>query len=233
MKRLCVGGLLGVCLFLSLAGSARSQEYSIIPDSTVIGRNFGYPSGTPIQGQTPVGEIDLVLETVVFFKNLELTGFDSSTNINGETFFGFLLPVRGRYRAHDQLTFEVGAVVGQDFGDEDALNIAEPLVRLVYEPTEGVFLIAGTILPTHWIHDAMLDDVQKFRINAEQGFQIRADVSWLKNDTWINWRVRESDIRGFFGCMWAGRKITRTGWRTTWHSLAGARTVFPIHSVSS
>lgn len=141
-----------------------------------------------------MGEIDLVIETAIFLKNLELLGFDEQTGIDGETFFGFLVPIRGRYQAHEKMTFELGAVLGQDFGDEDELNIVEPLARLVYEPIKELFLVAGTILPTHWIHDAILDDVQKLRINAEHGLQARTNFKRWKHDTWINWRIREDEF---------------------------------------
>jgi hypothetical protein len=71
------------------------------------------------------------LKPLFFLKNLELIGFEEQTGIDGETFIGFFAPVRGRYRAHESLSFELGAVLGQNFGDDDELDIAEPLVRLV------------------------------------------------------------------------------------------------------
>ena len=127
-------------------------------------------------------------------KNLELSGFDDQTGIKGETFYGFLAPLRGRYRAHEKVSFELGAVLGKDYGDRDELNKAEPLVRLVYEPIDELFIVGGTILQTHWIHDAILDDVIKFEINAEQGFQARVNFKRWKHDTWINWRIREGSF---------------------------------------
>lgn len=177
-----------------------AQEHSIIGDSTVIGRNWGYPTGTPHPrneenplGRTRVDTLDVAVETAFFFKNLELTGFEDSDGIDGETFFGFLAPVRLRYRAGERLTIEGGVVLGQNFGDEDSLDIVEPLVRLAYEPVEGVYIIAGTILPTHSIHDGLLDDVHVFR-ETEQGLQARVDWEHWKNDLWINWRVREDEF---------------------------------------
>ena len=102
-----------IALILSgLISTSFSEEYSTIKDNTVLGQNFGYPSGT--QGQTPIGDVDLVLETAVFMKNLELIGFNEQTGIDGETFIGFLVPIRGRYRAHESLTFEFGAVLGHN-----------------------------------------------------------------------------------------------------------------------
>jgi hypothetical protein len=189
--------LLGLIALAALGSAASGEEFFIGSDSTVLGRNHGYPYGTPSQEPTRVGEIDLVLEAAPFFKNLELSGLDPADNsagaeVDGETFFGFLLPLRLRYRAHERVTFELGAVVGQDFGDEDELDIAEPLARLGWEPWDDFFLVMGTIFPTHWIHDALLDDVQKLRTNAEQGFQARVDRRRWQQDTWINWRVRET-----------------------------------------
>jgi hypothetical protein len=89
----------------------------------------------------------------------------------------------------------LGAVLGQNFGDDNKLDIAEPIIRIVVAPFRDAFLIAGTLFPTHWIHDALHDDVQKLRTHAEQGFQLRVDRSQLKQDTWINWRIREGAIR--------------------------------------
>jgi hypothetical protein len=184
-------------LLAALGTSARAEEFFIGSDSTVLGRNTGYPSGTPSQAMTPVGELDLVLEAAPFFKNLELSGLDpqddsAGVEVEGETFFGFMLPLRLRYRAHERVVFELGAVIGQNFGDDDGLDIAEPLARLGWEPWDDVFLLMGTIFQTHWIHDALLDDVQKLRTNAEQGAQLRVDRERWKQDLWINWRVRET-----------------------------------------
>ena len=213
----------------------------------MVGRNFGYPSGTPSQGATTVGELALVIEIEVFLKNIEVSGL---TTFDGETFIGFLVPLRVRYRAHEQLTIEVGAVLGQDFGDEDELNAADPLVRLAYEPAADVFVVAGTILPTHWIHDALHDDTRKFRTGAEQGIQIRADRTKLKQDLWLNWRVREDDftaeefevgnatqVRLFDARLWVdvqflfahvgGQKTSVNRVETNFSSLAGLSYGFP------
>ena len=47
------------CLSAGLAGA---DEFSLIQTSTVIGRNYGYPSGTPSSGLTQVGNFDIVLD---------------------------------------------------------------------------------------------------------------------------------------------------------------------------
>jgi len=182
----------GLAFVLGYGHGARAEEFSIVDQSTVVGRNTGYPTGTPLQGATPVGKTDLVVETAFFFKTLELFDVD---HVLGETFTGSRIPIRLRYRPRPDLTVELGAMLGHDFGDDDRLNIAAPLVRLAYEPAADVFVLGGTLLPTHWIHDAILDDVQKFRTDVEHGFQLRTDRPWLKNDTWLNWRVREQGVR--------------------------------------
>lgn len=174
---------------LLAAGPAAGHEYSLVEDSTVLGRNRGYPDGTPLQGLTEVGAIDLVIEGATFIENLEALG-----PVPGETFIGFLLPLRFRYRPSEPVVVELGAVIGQNFGDSDSLDEADPLFRIGYEPWRDVFLVAGTIFPTHWIHDAILDDVQKFRQVTEQGFQVRVDREPLQQDAWLNWRERETDF---------------------------------------
>lgn len=177
----------GLGLALASTGLAHAQEYSIIEDSTVIGQNYGFVSGTPGQDETPIGEFDFVLETAVFVKNLELIDL----TIEGETLIGAIAPLRARYRASENVTFEIGAVLAQNFGDEDSLETIEPLIRVVAEPSDNIFVIAGTILPTHWSHQALFDDNNKFRDTTEQGFQFRVNNDVFKHDSWINWRVRE------------------------------------------
>lgn len=82
-----------------------------------------------------------------------------------------------------------------NFGDDDDIDEFEPLFRLAYEPITDVFIIAGTIIRTHPVHDALYDDVNTFRQIAEQGFQLRADLGWLKEDMWINWKIRETSVK--------------------------------------
>ena len=118
----------------------------------------------------------------------------SDPEIDGETLIEFILPFRFRSRAHKELAVELGAIIGHNFGDDDDIDIFEPLFRLGYEPVANICLIGGTIFPTHWIHDAIYDDVTKFRTNAEQGFPFRSDMKQLKEDLWRNWKVRENEL---------------------------------------
>ncbi len=191
--RVCL--VLQLLLALTLASPSSADEFSLISDSTVIGRNFGFPSGTPGQEPTPPGEVDLVLEAAVFFKNLELFGLDP---INGETFFGLRTPLRLRYQASKRFSFELGAMIGQDFGDQDPLNVAEPLFRLGFEASPGVYIIAGNLLPTHWMEDALYDDALGLAGRQPLGMQLRVDRDHFKADLWINWRVRETALEPEF-----------------------------------
>ena len=157
----------------------------------MVGQNYGYPTGTPGQGPTLPGNIDFVVEALTFAKNLELT----DDIVKGQTFIGFLSPLRFRYRVADEVTIEAGAILGHNFGDDNGLDVADPLLRLVYQPDPCDTIVGGTLLDTHWIANALFDDTWEFRRPAEEGFQDRVDRSWLKNDAWIDWRTREEDDR--------------------------------------
>lgn len=176
-------------LIMSISSLSHAGEYSISDFSSVIGRNTGYPSGTTVQGMTKTGNLDLIVETTVYAKNLELVGVD----IEGETFIGSISPLRLRYRPHEQLTLEAGALLGYDFGDGGDYDEVEPILRIVYQPGAHTYAVAGTIIRTHSIHDALYDDSSAFNENAEQGFQFRADYDNFKQDFWINWRIREEE----------------------------------------
>lgn len=175
-----------VLIFLGDTAITWADEYSILAESTVMGRNYGVPAKVSAAG------FSVLAESAFFFKNLEL--FDIG-DILGETVTGYRLPLRLGYHPHPEFTVEMGLLLGRDYGDLVALNHVSPLVRLTYEPTPGLYVIAGMVYPTHWIHDAILDDIIRLRGIPEEGFQLRADQPWLKSDTWLNWRIREGDVR--------------------------------------
>ncbi len=195
---------LAVLVLVGLAGSpvvppaARADERSTFRNSTVLGFNYGLPTGTaeaPLGDPSvaaSIGRVDFVAESAFYFKNMELLGLET---VEGETLFGALLPLRFRYRPASRMQFELGAIVGEDFGDGQRVNVAEPLIRLTFAPgapDNRVYVIAGTILPTHWIHDALVDDTNKLRGRAEQGVQLRVDRDHFKQDLWVNWFIRET-----------------------------------------
>ena len=196
------------CLILGGLWLAQGAEFSLIPDSSIVGQNYGYPSGTPGQGPTLPGNIDFVFESDVFAKNLELTNTPPPKDqfhqaieklllgdTGGQTYIGFLAPLRLRYRVADELTVEAGAILGHNFGADNGLDIAYPLLRLVYQPDPNDIMVGGTLLDTHWMSQALYDDVHVFRRPAEQGFQYRVDREWLKEDVWINWATTQTDDR--------------------------------------
>lgn len=189
-------GVAGLVVFAALAAGA--DERSTFRNSSVLGFNYGLATGTsevPLQApgsEAAVGRVDFLAESAFYFKNMELLGLEE---VEGETLFGMLLPLRFRYRADAKVQFELGAILGEDFGDADRVNVAEPLVRLTFAPgtpDTRVYIIAGTILPTHWMHDALLDDTRKLRGRAEQGVQLRVDRRRYKQDLWVNWFIRET-----------------------------------------
>lgn len=188
--------LLHICLTVS---EVFAFEHSSITTSTVIGSNFGNPTGMGDDFIPPVSKPGVAIETALFIKNLEITQL-SDENIEGQTIIQSLVPVRFYYRAGKRTTIELGAVFGHKFGDAHEVDIAAPLTRIVHDVSQNIFLVAGTIYPTHAIHDAIYDDIQKFGIhdenmdfhqNVEQGFQFRVDRKRYKQDLWINWKVRE------------------------------------------
>ena len=170
---------------LMISNPILAGEPSAIVGATTMGSSFGMPK------YGDEGAVSLLTEMAFYFKTLEIFNLQHT---EGETFTGYRLPLRLQYNPRHDLSLELGVILGHDFGDDDRLNQTAPLARLIYEPSPGLFILGGTLIPTHWIHDAFHDDVQKFRTDVEQGFQLRADQSWLKNDTWLNWRVREEVV---------------------------------------
>lgn len=188
----CVGSLIVCMYFLVTVNQIHGQEYSLLKDSTVIGRNYGLPPIVDFSANRAAGDLSLAVETVFFAKNLELTG---SPNIDGETFLGTLIPVRLNYLASDQVQLELGGFFGHNYGDDDSVDISELLARVIYQPFPDQYAIAGSLIQTHWIHDALLDDITVYQDALESGLQYRADLPAWKFDGWIDWRVRETQSR--------------------------------------
>lgn len=206
MGRFRITQLCFLMVFMTVSG-AWAFEYSSITESTVIGSNFGGPSGMGGEASPPPGKPAIAIETLLFIKNLEISGL-SDKGIEGETIIQSLVPARFFYRAGERTRIELGALLGHKFGDDHEVDITSPLARIIHEPAADIFLVAGTIFPTHPIHDAMIDDIRKFGVNdenmdfhsqVEQGFQFRVDRKRFKQDLWINWKVREeADTREEF-----------------------------------
>lgn len=167
--------------------SARAQEPSALTGSSLVGTS----TGVPTLGSGAAGEIELAVETAVVFKNLELFNLP---DILGRTWFLTLSEPRLRYRVADNLVLEGGVLLGRNLGDEADLDIHRPVLRIVHQVLPGVHVIAGTLIATHWIHEAMLDDVGKLETDIEEGFQLRSDRDHYTGDTWLNWRVREKEV---------------------------------------
>lgn len=181
----------GVSLLMG-ANLVVGQEYSLLRDSTVIGRNYGLPPIVDFSEDRLAGDLGLAIETVFFAKNLELTG---SSRIDGETFLGTVLPLRLNYLASERVQLELGGYFGTNHGDDESVDISELLARVIYQPFPDQYAIAGSLIQTHWIHDALLDDVSVYRSAQETGLQYRADLPAWKFDAWIDWRIRETQVR--------------------------------------
>ena len=188
----CVVWIAACVMGLMFSKQLDSQEYSLLKNSTVIGRNYGLPPAIEFSPDRDSGDLSLIVESVFFAKNLELTG---SPNIDGETFIGNVSPLRLNYLATEQIQLELGGYLGQNYGDDDSLDSSGYLARLIYQPAEDHYAIAGSLIQTHWIHDALRDDVNIYRDTVETGLQYRTDLTWLKTDYWIDWRVRETPTR--------------------------------------
>ena len=201
--------LLPLCFFLTFLWTCLAPlfvsafEYSSISESTVIGSNFNAPTGMGEEVSPPSGKLGVAIETVLFIKNLEISGL-SDEGIEGETLIQSLVPLRLFYQASERTRVELGAILGHLFGEEETIDTTAPLVRIVHEPASHLFLVAGTLYPTHPIHDAIIDDIRKFGVNddamvfhnqVEQGFQFRVDRKRFQEDLWINWKVREERNR--------------------------------------
>jgi hypothetical protein len=171
---------------------SNADEYSIWDQSSFLGQNYGLSPASEFREFRDVGDLSLIGETVFFTKNLELTG---SSNIDGETFIGFVAPLRLNYLASKTTQIEFGGFLGRNYGDADQLDIAEPLARLIYQPIENHYFVAGTLFQTHWIHDALRDDVLIFREGSETGLQFRSNRESFKADYWIDWRLNETAER--------------------------------------
>jgi len=191
-SRTSFGWLIASLSWLLIANQIHGQEYSLLKDSTVIGRNYGVPPIVDFSGDRAAGDLSFAVETIFFAKNLELTG---SPNIDGETFLGTIIPLRLNYLASDQVQLELGGFFGTNHGDDDAVDISELLARVIYQPLPDQYGIAGSLIQTHWIHDGLLDDVTLYRDAQETGLQYRADLPKWKFDAWIDWRIRETETR--------------------------------------
>ena len=170
--------ILGAAVLLP-ANRLAADEFSIIRNSTVLGRNFGLPPVIEFDREVLVdgayfrqlqtGDLSFIAELDFFAKNLELTG---SANIDGETFFGFVAPLRLNFLASDQVQIELGGYFGRNYGDDDSLDISEPLARAIYEPLPSMYGIVGSLIQSHWIHDGLWDDVFTFRDTQQTGLQL-------------------------------------------------------------
>ena len=149
---------------------------------------FSGPS--PVQARSP---FQFVVDNQTFAYNLEWTGID--TIADGQTFIGNILKTYFQYHFHPRLFVQGGALLQHPFGDDRRISETDPVISLNYRLFPGWLVTAGTIDRNHPLHDGIFWETLRFTDPIEQGFQIKADTEYLRQDTWISWEQRETATR--------------------------------------
>ena len=188
-------GVLASALLVACDAPSRSLQdrAPFRSDSTIVGTGFQVPTGGALEPARE-GELAFVAEVTTFIDELGIGGHRDDA-LEGETLIGVYAPLRFRYGTSDEVHVEAGALVGHNYGDDKGVDVTEPLFRLVYEPREDLAFVAGTIFPTHRVHEALLDDEVRLRDPVEEGIQLLHDGERWQQDFWLDWRIREEDDR--------------------------------------
>ncbi|MFQ5481298.1 MAG: hypothetical protein ACE5ER_00965, partial [Nitrospinaceae bacterium] len=111
------------------------------------------------------------------------------------TVIGNLLRTELQDHFNRRLYVETGALLQHPFGDDDRIAEADPVISLNYRLTPDWLITAGTIDRDHPLHDAIFWELLRFTDPIEQGFQIKGDSKFLRQDLWLNWEQRETATR--------------------------------------
>ncbi len=130
------------------------------------------------------------VDNQTFAYNLEWTGIDSI--VEGETFIGNILKTFFEYHFNKRLYVQGGALLQHPFGDDDRIDEVDPIIALHYRAFPGWKVTAGTIDRNHPLHDGIFWEALRFIDPIEQGFQLKGDTEYVKQDLWIAWERRES-----------------------------------------
>ncbi len=144
----------------------------------------------PAHAESPLA---LVIENQTYFYNVEHTQIESIDE--GFTLTGNLSRIFFRYDLVEGVRVEVGALLDLPFGEDDRLASADPIITLRYGFAPDWEVTAGTIDRNHALHDAFFDDTLRYTDPIEQGFQIKGNTRFLKQDIWIDWEERETTHR--------------------------------------
>lgn len=130
------------------------------------------------------------VDNQTFAYNLEWTGIDSI--VEGETFIGNILKTFFEYHFNKRLYVQGGALLQHPFGDDDRIDEVDPIIALHYRAFPGWKVTAGTIDRNHPLHDGIFWEALRFIDPIEQGFQLKGDTEFVKQDLWIAWERRET-----------------------------------------
>ena len=144
----------------------------------------------PARAESPLA---LVIENQTYFYNVEHTAIESIDE--GFTLTGNLSRIFFRYDLVEAVQVEVGGLLDLPFGEDDRLSSADPIIALRYGFAPDWEVTAGTIDRNHPLHDAFFDDTLRYTDPIEQGFQIKGDTRFVKQDLWIDWEERETADR--------------------------------------
>jgi len=149
----------------------------------------------PLLAQSP---LSFVIENETFIKNIErekIRSIETSHDLDGQTFIGDIIKPYFSYSVNDRVKINLGAVVDIEFGDDDDVAEADPLISLTWDFRPGWRMTAGTLDRDHPLLDAYFDDTLTYEAPVEQGFQLQAETEHLRQDAWLAWEIEELSDR--------------------------------------
>ncbi len=149
----------------------------------------GFLLSVPSQAEAR-SPLQFKVDNQTFVYNLEWTGIDSI--VDGETFIGNILKTFFEYHFNKRLYVQGGALLQHPFGDGDRIDEADPVIALHYRAFPGWKVTGGTIDRNHPLHDGIFWETLRFTDPIEQGFQLKGDTEFIKQDLWIAWERRET-----------------------------------------
>ena len=140
--------------------------------------------------------LSLVIENQTYFYNQELAKeVDIHLQAEGFTLIGNLSKPYFRYKLSKEVHIQAGILWNFEFGENDQPDEVDPVIALHYDFAEGWRFTAGTIDRNHPLHDALFNDVLRYREPIEQGFQFKGNTQHLRQDLWLNWEELETTTK--------------------------------------
>ena len=141
--------------------------------------------------------LHFVVENETFAKNIERTDSASvmppedSELLEGHTPTGNILKTYFHYQVNQWTFIQVGALLNLPFGQDGKVLTADPVISITHKFRPNWWYTFGTIDREHPVLDAMLDDIRAYDDPIEQGFQLQADSEHIRQDVWLDWRIKE------------------------------------------